>query len=67
MAAAGPYSDKINYYGEGGEDTNFKNYQKNGSEEYLYVSVENNITFLISNLLYMAGIMAFNKTQPWKK
>ncbi len=67
VAAGGPFSDKLDYYSTGGEEVNYKKYISQGRGDFLKESTENNITFLVCNFYFLASIIGFTITRPWKK
>ena len=67
VAAGGPFADSLNYYSIGGEDYNYKTYVSKGKGDFMKESAENNITFLVCNFFFLASIIGFTITKPWKK
>jgi cation-transporting ATPase 13A3/4/5 len=67
LAVNGPFSDNINYFSVGGESFNLKHFWEEGGDDFIFDSPENNCLFVVSNFYYLASVLAFTITKPWKE
>jgi hypothetical protein len=67
LAVNGPFADNIDYFSVGGDAYNLKHFFDEGGDDFIFDSPENNCLFVVSNFYYLASVLSFTITKPWKE
>jgi hypothetical protein len=67
LAVNGPFADNIDYFSVGGDAYNHKHFIDEGGDDFIFNSPENNCLFVVSNFYYLASVLSFTITKPWKE